>query len=292
MFCIYYFFDTIWLYRLVVSDGIHYMQGMLAPTQNPLVEQQAIQPNCIIELEEYVCNAIQARKVMIILKCNVIGAGGPTVSVIGNAVNIEQLQNGSADHSMSGNGMNQQMVQPTMNNGNFKQEPMNNNNNYMKPAMNNPYHNAAPSVPSTSSYNQSQQFHPIASLNPYHPRWTIKARVTNKTPMKSWSNASGDGKLFSVDLLDSAGGQIRATMFKEAAAKFFDLLQENQVYIISKGQLKLANKKFSKLPCDYELTLNHDAEITLVEEEGMCITRKLCLKKIYVVTTACKRHEY
>lgn len=71
-------------------------------------------------------------------------------------------------------------------------------------------------------------FHPIASLHPYHTRWTIKARVTSKGERRSWENAKGGGYLFSVDLLDAQGGQIRATMFKEAADKFWDVFQENQ----------------------------------------------------------------
>lgn len=58
------------------------------------------------------------------------------------------------------------------------------------------------------------QFHPIASLHPYHSRWTIKARVTAKSDKRTWANAKGEGSLFSVDLLDAQGGQIKATMFK------------------------------------------------------------------------------
>lgn len=64
-----------------------------------------------------------------------------------------------------------------------------------------------------------QQFHPIASLHPYHTRWTIKARVTSKGDKRTWSNAKGEGSLFSIDLLDAQGGQIRATMFKDAVDK-------------------------------------------------------------------------
>ena len=100
------------------------------------------------------------------------------------------------------------------------------------------------------------QYHPISSLHPYHSRWTIKARVTAKGDKRTWTNAKGEGSLFSVDLLDAQGGQIRATMFKDACEKFYDLFQENKVYSISKGQLKPANKKFSRLPNEYELTLN------------------------------------
>lgn len=33
-------------------------------------------------------------------------------------------------------------------------------------------------------------------------RWTIKARVTQKSDIKHWSNQRGEGKLFSVTLMD------------------------------------------------------------------------------------------
>jgi replication factor A1 len=35
-------------------------------------------------------------------------------------------------------------------------------------------------------------------------RWTIKARVTTKSDIRTWQNAKGEGKLFSVNLLDES----------------------------------------------------------------------------------------
>jgi hypothetical protein len=60
-------------------------------------------------------------------------------------------------------------------------------------------------------------------------RWTIKARVTRKTDVRRWSNARGDGTLFSIDLLDNLGTEIRATFFKEACDKFYSLIEEGKV---------------------------------------------------------------
>ena len=75
------------------------------------------------------------------------------------------------------------------------------------------------------------------------------------------------GKLFSVDLLDKDGGQIKATMFTEAADKFFPVLQLNKVFTITKGNLKIANKRWSNLPNEYELNLNTDAIVEEVAED-------------------------
>jgi hypothetical protein len=46
------------------------------------------------------------------------------------------------------------------------------------------------------------QITPIHSLNPYHQRWMIRARVTCKSEMKSWNSEKGQGCLFTVDLMD------------------------------------------------------------------------------------------
>jgi len=46
-----------------------------------------------------------------------------------------------------------------------------------------------------------------------------------------WRNARGEGKLFSVDLLDDQGGEIRATLFRDACDKFYDVFQVNHVRI-------------------------------------------------------------
>ena len=42
----------------------------------------------------------------------------------------------------------------------------------------------------------------IASLNPYQSRWTLKIRVTAKSDIKRFTNAKGEGKLCSFDIID------------------------------------------------------------------------------------------
>lgn len=99
-------------------------------------------------------------------------------------------------------------------------------------------------------------------------RWTIKARITAKSELRTWNNARGSGTLFSIDLLDSQGGEIRGTFFKEACDKFFHKLEEGKVYTFSGGTLKVVvNKQYSNIKNNYEITFNLNSDICAVADD-------------------------
>lgn len=71
----------------------------------------------------------------------------------------------------------------------------------------------------TGSAKDMGPLYPIEGLSPYQNkwvkwpshggeqtdgRWTIKARVSQRSDIKHWSNAKGEGKLFSVTLMDES----------------------------------------------------------------------------------------
>lgn len=118
------------------------------------------------------------------------------------------------------------------------------------------------------------------TLNPYNTRWTIKARITRKGDIREWNNQKGSGKLFHIDLVDSDGGEIRATMFNKGVDKWFPLFEEGHVYIISRGVIKTANKRFSTIPHDYELNLDENSIVQTVAEDGTIPSLKFNLIKI------------
>lgn len=116
------------------------------------------------------------------------------------------------------------------------------------------------SNPAASAGNHT--VYPIASLTPYQNKWTIKARVTQKGDIRRWSNARGEGHLFSFDVVDESG-EIRVTAFKEQCDKFQPMIEIGKVYYITGGTLKAANKQYSTLNNDYEMTLKDSSEISL-----------------------------
>ena len=114
--------------------------------------------------------------------------------------------------------------------------------------------------PSSSSHGH---IYPIEGLSPWANKWTIKARCTNKSEIKTWHNKNGEGKLFSVNLLDESG-EIKATGFNDQCDMFYELFQEGGVYYITAPcRVAPARKQFSNLNNDYELTFENQ---TFVEK--------------------------
>jgi replication factor A1 len=66
---------------------------------------------------------------------------------------------------------------------------------------------------------------PIAQLNSYANRWTVRGRVTVKSDVRTYQNARGGGSFFSFDLLDAEGGEIRVVGWNDQCARFADQVQ-------------------------------------------------------------------
>jgi replication factor A1 len=236
-------------YRLQLSDGQNQLVGMLSAQLITMVTNNEIVDNTIVEIIDYVKNEVSGNTVVVLLNIKVIGlADGPP----GGGANIPVVPQ-QAHTSAALPRPPQQAYTPSPYAA--AQSPY---------ASANPYGGTANSRPVVRDpTGSSAGYLPISALNPYANKWTIKARITSKSELRRWANAKGEGTLFSVDLLDSQGSEIRGTFFKETADKFFPLLEEQKVYSFCGGKIKVANKQYSAIKNNYEITFDNQSDIHL-----------------------------
>ncbi|KAG8181618.1 hypothetical protein JTE90_015264 [Oedothorax gibbosus] len=177
-------------YRLLISDGITGCPFVMLGSQlGHMVTNKELEKFTIVRVDKCVLNQVQAdRKVIILLSLTVLVPGNKVNEKLGNPINAPPSNNPAPT--------NKRQTAPT--------EPVTNDR--------------PPSMYETQPMNGTVSVHPINTLTPYQNEWTIKARVTSKTPLRTDSNSRGEGKVFSVNLLDECG-EIKATGFNDAADK-------------------------------------------------------------------------
>uniref|UniRef100_A0A673A7W2 Replication protein A subunit n=1 Tax=Sphaeramia orbicularis TaxID=375764 RepID=A0A673A7W2_9TELE len=204
---------------VMMSDGRHTMTSFMLCTQlNYMAEENTLAPNCICLLKRHVTNILKDGRRVVII------------------LEIDVLKPASEVAGKIGDPTPYTEV-----NRGFSRD-------FGKKAS-----SAMPSTPGGGS-----KIVPIASLNPYQSKWTIRARVTNKSSIRTWSNSRGDGKLFSMEIVDES----------VSVLVFFVLLHISNVYYVSKGSLKIANKQYTSVKNDYEMTLNGESTILPCEDSS------------------------
>jgi len=255
--------------QVVLSDGNRFLSGMCATQLNSKVNSGEIAQFGIINVNEFLVNTLPSgQKIVIVLRCELVQNPG---SRLGNPVDITKAGNvGSAQAQPSGGvgGGAQPMYGKVESAGNpyggsgGGSNPYGSRGNSGGMGMS----GQGSSNPVIRTNASSQSFTPISGLNMYSNRWVIRAKITNKSEIRTWSNAKGEGSLFSVVVLDSSGTDVKCTFFKEAVDKFYNLLEEGRVYTFSGGRLKVANMQYNTCKSQFEITFDQNSEIHLQDD--------------------------
>ena len=110
-------------------------------------------------------------------------------------------------------------------------------------------------------------FTPINALNSYQNRWTIKARITAKSDIRRYSNARGEGKFFSFDVLDSQNGEIRVVAWNDVCDRFHDQVAVGQVITLTKASLRAKRGSFNQTRHQFEIHLENASVIEIAPDE-------------------------
>ncbi|ORE00546.1 RFA1 [Hepatospora eriocheir] len=102
----------------------------------------------------------------------------------------------------------------------------------------------------------------IKDLNPFLNNWTIKGRVNGKSDIKKFNSKNGEGKLFSFQITDNSTS-CKVVAFNNEVEQFYPMIENEKVYKISKGSIKMANKQYNVTNFDYEIALDRNTEIEL-----------------------------
>jgi replication factor A1 len=248
---------------VVLSDGEHYIQGMLGTQLNHMCRDNTITDNALVQIKDFMTNQVQNRTVIIVLGLDVIPGG--VTDRIGTPMDIEKAAPAAPVQSTA------PVTQPMYNRTNVPAASNPYSGQSSSYGSNNPYGGAVKSEPPIVRSFPSTggtPITPVSALNMYQNRWTIKCRVTSKSDIRTWSNAKGEGSLFSIEMLCSSGVDIRATFFKEAVDKFYNMLEVNQIYTFSGGRLKVADIKWNTCKSTYEITFDQNSEIHKDNDDG------------------------
>ncbi|XAR53471.1 hypothetical protein NMG60_11022037 [Bertholletia excelsa] len=270
-------------YRLLVSDGVATQHAMLATQLNDRVKSARVCKGSVIQLIDYICSTVQNRKIIVVLNMETII---PDCQIIGNPKMFMESDSGAQKPVSSNNFGFKTMATNT---NNLSAHSAGNNMQSLRPTVQPPYQ-PPPNYKNHGAIMKNEapaRIIPIAALNPYQGRWAIKARVTAKGDIRRYNNARGDGKVFSFDLLDSDGGEIRATCFNAVVDRFYDIIDVGKVFLISKGSLKPAQKTFNHLKNEWEIFLEASSTVDIcLDEDGSIPTQQFSFTPINEIELA------
>lgn len=223
-------------YQLIISDGKYWNSLIYLNTDlNQKVKSDNIKKGTIIELQDFDLFVIKSEE-----------KNDETIIMIINRLNIAEKQ--SSEYKIIGDP--KQLITSTID---FLENEI--------------------SILDYSSDNQSDKKQSHSELNvktikdliPNIKEWTLKARVSEKYPIRKWQNNNGSGNVLNFELIDSTG-LIKAVAFRELANHYENIIEENIIYKITNGIIRPVKDEYKNLNINMEILITNDTLIEILIE--------------------------
>jgi replication factor A1 len=265
-------------YRVVLSDGEFLLHCVLMAQLNHFVVSGELDKGSIVTLVDYQPNRVQDRVVAIIINLEVVERGA---RLIGNPVTFDpktSAGNGSNPQQKSDLPMESAKKRPALpavpeQKPSVPEAPAGFGGSSAFSSV-----GASPSGPvvrddhisgaSIQPLTPPGGYTKISAANPYQNNVVIRGRVVQKGELRTYSNAKGEGKLFSFEIADETG-TMRVTAFREKAIEAHQRIELNGIYSIAGASLKPANAQFNHTGHSFEMILDQNSVITQLPDDNM-----------------------
>ena len=123
----------------------------------------------------------------------------------------------------------------------------------------------------------------LKELTTFSRDFILLVRIIKKSEIKVFetrntNNANiltGQGRLFYFIVLDQDGNEMQCTCFNKTVNKFYNLIEEDHLYEIRGGYVKINDKKYTRIKADYKIVLDENSTITPKKDEFNIIKKSM-----------------
>lgn len=223
-------------YQLIISDGNHWSSNaILIRTYNEMVELKNIRKFAIIEIQDFDLFIIKSNKSeeLVIIQIK-------QLTIIENQSSKDEILCDPKELIIT-------KINLFENESSNKKKSSNSNDN--------------------TKNNSKNDFKTIKDLNSDLKDWSIKARVSEKYPLRKWENKNGSGNILNFELIDYTG-MIRAVAFRDLANQYETLIHENEIYKISNGIIRKIKDEYKISKINMEILITNETIIEIIKDEN------------------------
>lgn len=128
-------------------------------------------------------------------------------------------------------------------------------------------------LPGSIGETNRKKYTPLNQLSNFSRDIRILVRVIKKSTIKNFGAPSGDknpGRLFNLNIIDKEKNEMQVTCFNRGVDKLYDVFQENSIYEIQGGYVKLNDPKYysGANKSEYKLVIDEYTNIREMPDDG------------------------